>query len=374
MAVKKWTRKDLVLQNMQNFYERRTLINNKVSDNASSTIPSFLAERMKKGRKLEQLPPGLELTPCELDIKNSYDVNGVYDDDYETGYSYSNNLVLVDDIFFTWSGDEDFLANFTAKCEADVDGTVVFTNTIYDECYYPGPCYDFDFEYPDCDGNREAVDYTNPLGSSANLPECLPNTCSAEEFIDGNHRIFFSDFDDDCQVTFEISDGPGDVICVQNLFELANNVNGIVYDDLDGMYGSETYDETTNTFTWVTTDEQLAKFTTLCESFGGTAYLTSNTYGSNDCYYLDWDDYFAEEEDGNSVIPNYVDYLDCFPNTCGEVETGLLLSFLYRMPGCADENHTGVPISTKSKKSKGKKAKGMKVGKTAKAKAGIARI
>ena len=92
MAVKKWTRKDLVLQNMQNFYERRTLINTKVSDNASSNIPSFLAERMKKGRKLEdEAPPGL--TPCELDIFHLWwsDVNGVYND-YETGYSYWENL------------------------------------------------------------------------------------------------------------------------------------------------------------------------------------------------------------------------------------------------------------------------------------------
>ena len=150
------------------------------------------------------------------------------------------------------------------------------------------------------------------------------------------------------------------------------------------MYGSETYDETTNTLTWVTTDEQLVKFTTLCEAYGGTAYLTSATYGSNDCYYLDFDDYFGDEENDNSVIPNYVDYLDCFPNTCEEAEPGFLLSVLYRYPGCVDENHTGVPISTdddvpvskssKSKKSKGKKAKGMKVGKSAKAKAGKAGI
>ncbi|GFH47091.1 predicted protein [Chaetoceros tenuissimus] len=381
MAVKKWTRKELLLENMQNFYEKRSLTNTKVSGTTSGTVPSFLAERMKKARKLQDEGP-TDLTPCEQDIIDIWmNVHNILYDS-ETGYSYWGNLVLVDDNFFTWSGDEDFLTEFTAKCEAGVDGTVVFANTIYDECYYRDPCSD-DFEDPDCD--REAIDYSDPFGSSANLPECVPKTCSStEEWIDGLDRFFSSNEEDDCQVTVEISDGPGDVICIQNLFELAMNVLDIVYDDPlypNGTYGSESYDETTNTLTWVTTDEQLANFTTFCESFGGTAYLTSGTYGSNDCYYMYFDD---DYEHDNMMVPNYVDYLDCFPNTCGEAEPELLLSILYRIPGCPDEVHTGVPISTdddepvskssKSKKSKGKKAKGMKVGKAAKVKAGKARI
>ncbi|GFH47085.1 predicted protein [Chaetoceros tenuissimus] len=142
MAVKQWTRKELLLENMQNFYEKRTLTHTKVSDTTSGTVPSFLAEKMKNARKLQDEGP-TDLTPCEQDIIDIWNnVHGLYYDETEsgTGYNYWDNLVLVDDEFYTWSGDEDFLEEFTAKCEAGVDGTVVFANTIYDECYYRDPC------------------------------------------------------------------------------------------------------------------------------------------------------------------------------------------------------------------------------------------
>ncbi|GFH56767.1 predicted protein [Chaetoceros tenuissimus] len=290
-----------------------------------------LQKKRKNFQSLHRnLDQDFEGTQCEMDLYNFYE-SGDYDVLYEI---FDDGVTLLPD-FITWDGDETAI---TDAC-TDLGGFIVYLN------------------------ENEVGEDCEDIWPMLHFPECIPNSCTVEEFLqlinnpppleddyfnyddDGGDRRLEDyevddwDFDFDCSNVYELSEGPPEIddSCLTHIYTmLLNNFDLLITRAIYSFYAE--YGDVDDSFDFFGSDieEALTNFTATCEDSDASVYFTkSETNGQ--CFTEDIYGYQVEAE-GWDALP------ECIPNEKCTQEEALeaYQTFYYNMqfesqPDCVFE-------------------------------------